>query len=96
MINKKELEIELAKKGAQVLKNSMDVSAKHGIEIIELQKRIIELETIVKLHSDELKHTLDSLESNANIIKMMDEKIDELDGRFRRHVNNTDVHVVVQ
>ncbi len=96
MINKKELEIELAKKGAQVLKNSMDVSAKHGIEIIELQKRIIELETIVKLHSDELKHTLDSLESNANIIKMMDEKINELDERFRRHVNNIDVHVVVQ
>lgn len=52
MINKKELEIELAKK--EVLREGFD-------KILELEKRI-----------------------------------DELDGRFRRHVNNIDVHTSLQ
>ena len=61
MINKKELEIELAKKRADALSSAFEISEKSERKIFELEKRIA-----------------------------------ELDERFRRHVNNTDVHVSVQ
>lgn len=89
MINKKELEIELAKKGADALKSVFEINEK-------LEKRILELEVCVKLYSNELKHAEGCLQSNLSIIKMMNGKIDELDGRFREHVNNIDVHTLMQ
>jgi len=61
MANMKEFnrELELVKKGAEVLKNSMDMSARHGIEIIELQKRIDELEKRFASHiNNEYAHEI--------------------------------------
>ena len=87
MINKKELEIELAKKRADALSSAFEISEKSERKIFELEKRIAELETIVKLHSDDLKHVGGCLESNEGIMRMLDERIDELEGKFAKHVD---------
>ena len=96
MLSKKELELEIANKGAEVLKERIDKVEELEERIRQLERKALELEIyinthkeIIGIHKDNFKEILDALESNLGIIK-------ETDERFRRHVNNTDVHISVQ
>jgi len=95
MLSKREMELEIANKG-EVLKERISLVQKNEKRIIELEKRITELEqlilkhdTIIGMYTGHFKEIASSLESGLSIIKENNE-------RFRRHVNNTDVHVSVQ
>ena len=95
MLSKKELELEIANRG-EVLKERISLVQKNEKRIIELEKRITKLEqlilkhdTIIGMHTEHFKEIADSLGTNLSITKEDNE-------RFRRHVNNVDVHVSIQ
>ena len=98
MLSKKELdkELEIENKGAEVLKERIDKVVELDKKIKVLEEKVLKLEqlilkhdTIIGMRTGHFKEIADSLETNLSIIKENDE-------RFRRHVNNVDVHVSIQ
>lgn len=70
-------------------KRFFEVNEKVEKRVSDLEKRITEQQIVLKIHTEYFKEIADSLESNLSIVNQNDE-------RFRRHVNNVDVHVSVQ
>ena len=100
MLSEKELELEIANKGAEVLKERLDkvvliethlddIEKRLSERINKLEQLILKHDTIIGMHTEHFKEIADTLELNLSITKEDNE-------RFRRHVNNTDVHVSVQ
>ncbi len=92
MLSKKEMELEISNKGAEVLKERISLVQKNEERIIELEKRITKFEQlilkrdiIIGMHTGHFKEIADLLEMNLCIIKENDEK-------FKRHVNESYDH----
>lgn len=100
-MDKKELEkeIEIANRGAEVLKERLDKVKELEERIIKVEERIMVFEkiigdqdkmiarhdVIIGMHTGHFKEIASSLESNLSIVKENDE-------RFRKHINNLDAH----
>lgn len=71
------------------------------VRIDKLESKVDKLSTLIfqhnellKVHSEDFKEVLSSLESNLECDKAMDEKISELKIRFDRHRNDISAHQI--
>ena len=93
-IDKKEFEkeLEIAKKGAEVLKERFDKISDLEERIRNLERKTIELEIyanshkeILGIHKENFESIEESLSANLSIMK-------DIQDRFRKHASNLDAH----